>query len=189
MGHAIDYGFLDADNKAAAMREGLEIAYDWAYYNGDRMEGSDNYHGNFKFYDKRFDNEDEAMDFFYRMGTGTDGIVMVRAATEASRKRCSERVARYRKKIEDLNARRLEEFKKRKSKTVGCKRCGNRVDNETALRHHLICPSCREPFGGEGYKKRLQAYKDKIEESYARLKRDTSESGRYRYFYKVDVHC
>ena len=70
MGHAIGGGFLRATTKEAAMREGLAAAEEFAFYNVDRGENaSGSYHGNFRFYDKVFNTEEEAEDFINRLGS------------------------------------------------------------------------------------------------------------------------
>ena len=144
MGHRIGGGFLKAKTENAALAEGLKRAEEFAYYNGDRYEGSDNYHGFFKVYDREFETEEEAEEFFDSLGAYNDGIVKVKCATKASQTRYMNKVARYEKKIYDAKRKHLEEFKSRKSKSVGCKKCGHRESSELAIKHYLKCPKCGE---------------------------------------------
>ena len=186
MGHLIDSWFIDAKSPKEAVSKGLARAEELSFYNGDREVGSDSYDGYFKFFDKKFDNEDEALEFFYRRDC--DGVVMVKYPTRSSSRRFNEKVNRYKAKIAQIEAKRLEDFKNRKSKTVGCKKCGNRVDSETALRYRLKCPSCRATLGSDSYDKRIQNYADKIDEARAQFNNDIKETGEYRYYARVNIH-
>lgn len=59
MGHLINY--LTVSKKSDIM----DAAYDFAYYEGDRYEGSDNYHGNMHILDKLepFDDYEKAVEY------------------------------------------------------------------------------------------------------------------------------
>lgn len=189
MGHLIGGGFLKAKTEKAALAEGLERAREFAYYNGDRYEGSDNYDDNsFQLYYKEFETEEEAQEFFNSLGAYEDGIVKVKCATKASQTRYMNKVSRYKKKIRDAKEKHLEEFKARKSKSVGCKKCGHRESSESAIKHNLKCPECGELYGSEGYKRRIKSYYDKIAEAELEYSEDRKETGTYRYWAKYEVH-
>ena len=66
---------------------------EFAFYNVDRGENaSGSYHGNFRFYDKVFNTEEEAEDFFNSLGSYCDGVVMVKEAGKAAQNRYSKKV-------------------------------------------------------------------------------------------------
>lgn len=188
MGHCIDFEFLDADTKEAALKEGYTKACIFALDNGDVYEGSTNYHGNFKYYDKVFDNEEDALDFFDSLGSYSDGVVQVKEATSRSKKRYNETEQRYRQKQLDLVEKCREDFMKRTSKTVGCKNCGTRLTKEEAYKNRLFCPNCRNWMVSDSVKNRHKKYEEQIELARERLSKDQAQNGKLRYFAKFEIH-
>lgn len=188
MGHSIDYRFLEADTKESALKEGYSEACVYALDNGDIHEGSTSYHGNFKYYDKVFDNEDDALEFFDNLGPYQDGIVQVKEASNSSRKRYNETEWKYRQKQLDLVEKCRENFKKRTSKTVGCKNCGTRLTKEEAYKNRLFCPNCRNWMVSDSVKNRYKKYAKQIELAKERLSKDQAQNGKLRYFAKFEIH-
>ena len=127
MGHAINYVFLTANTKDKAMKEGYALAEEWAMYNGDHEEGSTNYHGDFKFYDREFNTEDEAIDFFNSLGSYCDGVCKVKEATKGARTKFAKIQDKVYTKKKELKDKAVEKFKERTSNSVGCKKCGTRI--------------------------------------------------------------
>lgn len=77
--HAINGVYLKARKPETAMKEGLKLAKRFAYLNVDRLENpSGTYHGDFRFYNYTFNNEEEAYNFFDSLGAYCDGVVMIR---------------------------------------------------------------------------------------------------------------
>lgn len=190
MGHAVGGGFLRATTKEAAMREGLADAEEFAYYNVDREENyGGSYHGNFRFYDRTFDNEDEAMDFFDSLGSYCDGVVMVREPSKSSRTRYQKTVARIREKQKALREKVLENFKSRTSASVGCKKCGTRITGEVALQRNLRCPNCGAWIAPNSAQEKMLGYEKAIEQAEEQLRKDTADTGKPRYWAKYEVHC
>lgn len=188
MGHIVDYTFLKATDKDRAMREGYALAEEFAYYNGDREEGSDNYHGNFKFYDKTFNTEDDAIDFFDSLGSYCDGVCMVKEATKGAKTKYAKICDKVQKKKRELRDKALEKFKERTSATVGCKNCGTRITSEEAIRRNLVCPNCRNWLVPDSYKEKLKKLDESLDVAEKQLANDTAESGKPRYWAKFEIH-
>ena len=190
MGHAIGGGFLRATTKERALAEGLADAEDFAYYNVDRGENpSGSYHGNFRFYDRVFDNEDEAIEFFDSLGSYCDGVVMVREASKSSKTRYQKTVTRVREKQKELREKVLENFKTRTSATVGCKKCGTRISADVAIQRNLRCPNCGNWLVPDSVHAKMQKLEDSLKQAEEQLKKDTQDTGKPRYWAKYEVHC
>lgn len=189
MGHSIGWGFLQATTKEAALREGLAIAEEWAHYEGDPMEGSDTYHGNFRFYDKIFNTEDDALDFFRSLGSYNDGVVMVKEASRSAQSKYQKTVERLHNKQIALKKAAIESFKERTSETIGCKKCGHRISKDEALRYYLKCPKCGKWLVPNSVQAKYDAYEEAKEQAGKQLARDTADTGKPRYFAKYEVHC
>ena len=189
MGHSINYTFLKAADKDRAMKEGYALAEEWAEYNGDPEEGSNNYHGNFRFYNKEFNTEDEAIEFFDSLGAYDDGVCIVKEATKGARTKFAKVQDRVYKKKQELKEKAIEKFKERTSATVGCKNCGTRTPSDIALRHNLYCPNCRNWLVPDSYKERLKKLDETLRIAEKQLANDTAESGKPRYWAKFEVHC
>lgn len=190
MGHAIGGGFLRATTKEAAMREGLAAAEEFAFYNVDRGENaSGSYHGNFRFYDKVFNTEEEAEDFFNSLGSYCDGVIMVKEAGKAAQNRYSKKVTSInQKKIEFLD-KLIEKFKERTSKTISCKKCNTRIDNKIAIQNRLYCPSCRNWLVTDSIKEKYAKFDEQLRLAKEQYNKDCAESGKPRYWAKYEVHC
>ena len=188
MGHLIGGGFLTATTKEAAMKEAHAAACEYAYYNGDRGEGSDEYTGRLVYYDRIFDTEEEAWDFFESLGSYEDGVCMVREASKGATNRYNKKVASIRTKREAYVNKVIERFKERTSKSVGCKKCGTRVNSEDALRRNLICPTCRSFLIPTAAQERLDKFDEQIRLAEVQYKKDQAETGKPRYFCKYEIH-
>ena len=190
MGHSIGGGFLKATTKEAAMREGLADANEFAFYEVDRGENSSgSYHGNFRYYDKVFDTEDDAIDFFDSLGAYCDGVCMVKEPGKGAK-------TKYAKKVESIHKKRkafldnlTEKFKERTSKSIGCKKCGTRITSDTALKNNLYCPNCRNWLVTDSTKEKFAKFDEQIELANKQLAKDTAETGKIRYWCKYEVHC
>ena len=189
MGHSVNYHFLNATTKERAMKEGLLAAEEWAEMNGDRMEGSTSYHDNFRFYNKTFNTEDEAIEFFNGLGSYNDGVCLVKEATRGATNKYNKIATRIREKKQELREKALEKFKERTSASVGCRKCGTRVSSEEAIKRNLICPSCRNWLVPDSYKAKLQKLDETLEKAQVQLNTTTAESGKPRYWCKYEVHC
>ena len=190
MGHAIGGGFLKATTKEAAMKEGLKDAEEFAYYNVDRQENySGSYYNSFKYYDKVFNTEEEAMEFFYSLGSYCDGVCMVKEPSKGAKTRYMKRMSNLEQKKRNFVLKTLEKFKERTSSTVGCKKCGTRITKEIAIQRKLFCPNCNNWLVSDTVKERMRKFdeeKESIEEIFAK---DCAETGKPRYFAKYEVHC
>lgn len=190
MGHAIGGGFLDAKTRDRALAEGLADAENFAFYNVDRGENpSGSYHGNFRYYDRVFNTEDEAMEFFDSLGSYCDGVVMVREATRGAQNRYNKTVSRINTKKKELIEKAMENFKKRSSESVGCKQCGKRIPATEAIERKLRCPKCGNWLVPESIKNKMERLNDALNLAEEQLKKDTRETGKERYFAKYEVHC
>ena len=190
MGHAIGGGFLNAKTREEAMKEGLAEAEDFAFYNTDRYENEDgSYHGDFRFYDRVFNTEEEAEDFFDSLGAYCDGVVMVKQPSKSAQEKCNKAIERYRNKQQALKEKVLENFKERTSATVGCKKCGTRISGEVALARNLRCPNCGNWLAPDSAHKKYADYEEGIEQAKKQLAKDTAETGKPRYYAKYEVHC
>lgn len=83
MGHSWHISYLKAKTDEDALAEGLAEAREFAYYEGDRYEGTDVYSNSFKLYNKKFEYESDAIDFFDSLGSYVDGIVLVKHPSDA----------------------------------------------------------------------------------------------------------
>lgn len=80
MSHIIGGSILKARKKETAMKEGLKLAKRFALRNTDPYENPrGTYHGYFRFYDRTFDNEEQAYEFFDSLGSYCDGVVKIKA--------------------------------------------------------------------------------------------------------------
>lgn len=187
MGHAIDYGFLDAKTEKKAMKEGLKKAEEFAYWNVDEQENpSRSYHGNFRFYDYMFNSEEEALDFFHQ-GFYKDGVCRVKVLSESKQKKYFEKIKNTEIAKSDYWNSLLDNFKNRKSATVGCKKCGKRFPKD--IIRNLSCPSCHTRLITPSQKEKLEKYDKKLQKIKEEELRETKEKGKPKFFYKVEVHC
>lgn len=190
MGHAIGGGFLKATTKEAAMREAQADAEEFAYYNSDRQENySGDYYGNLIFYDRVFDTEDDAMEFFDSLGSYCDGVCMVKEPGKGARTKYAKKVESIRKKRQAFLDNLIEKFKERTSKSIGCKKCGTRITSEVALKNNLHCPNCRNWLVTDSTKEKYAKFDEQIELANKQLAKDTAETGKVRYWCKYEVHC
>ena len=189
MGHAVGGGFLKATTKEEAMREALADAEEFAYYNGDRDEGSDTYHGHLGFYDRTFNTEDEAEEFFDSLGAYCDGVCKVREAGRGAQNRYAKRVESIYKRREEFLNNIIERFKERTSQSIGCKKCGTRIASNVALQRNLRCPSCGNWLVTDAVKARYAKFDEQIELAKAQLNKDAADNGKVRFWCKYEVHC
>lgn len=190
MGHAIGGGFLMATTKEAAMKEGYADACEFAFRNVDRQENpSGSYDNSFKYYDKCFNTEEDAYDFFYSLGSYHDGVCMVKEASQNARNKYQKTISTIRDKQQAFREKCIEKFKERTSASIGCKKCGTRITNEVALKRKLICPNCGNWMISETAKAQYQKLEDRKELAEKQLEKDTIETGKPRYFAKYEVHC
>ena len=189
MGHAIGGGFLKATTKEAAMREAYANAQDFAAMNVDRGENPDGiYDNSFKFYNRTFDTEEEAEDFFDSLGSYRDGVCMVKVPSKAAEKKYQDKVSNIRQKQKKMEQVAIEAFKQRTSKSVGCKKCGVRIPSSTALNWRLHCPNCRNWLVSDSYKARFEKLNDALKLAEEQYKKD-SAMGKPKYWAKYEVHC
>lgn len=190
MGHYVDGCFLKATTKEAAMKEGLAAAEEFAFYNVDRDENPlGTYHGKFRYYDRIFNSEDEAFAFFDSIGCYKDGVVRIRVVSESAQTKYSNKVNSINKKKREFFASILEKFAERTSKTVGCKKCGTRIDSRAALNNNLHCPVCGNWLVSNTIKERYAKFDKQLEDAKAKYVKECSESKKIRYFAKFSVHC
>ena len=190
MGHAVGGGFLNAKNKEQAMKEGFADAKEFAFYNVDRGEDpSCSYHGNFRFYDKVFNSEEEAEDFFDSLGSYCDGVCMVKQAGKGAENRYHKQVAKINTKKREFFDKVIEKFKERTSKSVGCKKCGTRVASDIALKRNLRCPNCNNWMVPDTVKERYNKFDEQLALAKKQYNKDCEESGKIRYWAKYEVHC
>lgn len=189
MGHSIGGGFLKATNKEAALREALRDAEEFAFYEVDRGENpSGRYHGNMRFYDRTFNNEDDAMDFFDSLGPYRDGVCLVKEPSRATQTRYQKQVTKIQTKKAAMREAALEAFKQRTSATIGCKKCGTRIASEVALKRRLTCPNCGNWLVTDSYKARYAKLDEALNLAEEQYKKDIAETGKPRYWAKYEVH-
>lgn len=189
MGHLIGGGFLKATTKDEAMREALADAEQFAYYNGDREECSDCYDSSFKFYDKVFDTEEDAEDFFASLGSYMDGVCMVKEPSKSAQTKFNKTRERIAKKKQELQEKAIENFKNRTSSTVGCKKCGTRITSEIALSSNLHCPNCGKWLVPDSMQERWDKLQESFVQAEKQLRKDTADTGKPRYWAKYEIHC
>lgn len=190
MGHAIGWCFLKATTKEAAMKEGLAAAKDYAFYNVDRYENlSGSYYNDFRYYDRIFNSVDEALEFFDSLGSYKDGVVRIRVVSDSAQTKYNNKVNSINKKKREFFVSVLEKFKERTSKTVGCKKCGTRIDSQTALNRNLRCPTCGNWLVSNTTKERYAKFDEQLEAAKAQYIKDCSESKKIKYWAKYEVHC
>ena len=187
MGHAISGGFLNAKNRDEALKEAYADACEFAHRNGDYEEGSNEYDGSIRYYDRVFNTEDEAEDFFRSIDR--DGVCMVKQAGKGAETRYRKRVAKINEKKKKFFEDAMESFNARTSKTISCKACGTRMPNEVARRNNLRCPECRHLLISEGKQKKLDDINAQLELARKQYLKDTAETGKPRYWARYDVHC
>jgi len=190
MGHAVGGGFLKATTKEAAMREGFADACEFAEYNVDREENpSGSYDNSFRFYDRTFETEDDAMEFFDSLGSYMDGVCIVKQASKSAQNKYQKQVNKVRTKQQELKEKAIEKFKERTSASVGCKKCGTRIPSDVAIQRRLICPNCRNWLVPDSYKQRYEKLSESLVQAEEQLKKDTADNGKPRYWAKYEVHC
>lgn len=190
MGHLIGGGFLRATTQEAAMKEGYVDAREFAFCNVDRQENpSGSYNNSFKYYDKVFNTEEEAEDFFRSLGPYVDGVCMVKQASKSSQAKYQKLVTKVRETQRKAKERAIEVFKERTSATVGCKKCGTRITKEVALQRKLCCPNCGNWLVSDAFKEKYKQLEDRLELAEKQLAKDTAETGNPRYWAKYEVHC
>ena len=189
MGRACSCGFLNATNKEDAMKEAWMEAYEFAECEGDPMEGSTDYHGNLKFFDKVFDNEDDAKDYLDNIDSYQDGVCLVKTPGKGTSTRYQKQVARIKAKKQKLFEDAKEHFIDRKSKSIGCKACGTRMSNEVALKNDLYCPYCYNLLLPESKQLKLKKIDEQLEFARKQYLKDIAETGKPRYWCKLSVHC
>lgn len=190
MSHVIGGTWLNAKTKENAMTEGYADAKEFAKYNVDRHENPDgHYHGDFKYYDRKFDNADDAMDFFGDLGSYKDGVVMAKKTPKSSVTRYLKTQERVEKKKAELRKKALEKFKVRTSATVGCKECKTRITTKLAIERSLVCPTCRNWMVPDYIKAKDAKLDEDLKQAEIQLKEETRKKGKYRYWAKYEVHC
>lgn len=190
MGHAINWVFLEAKSKEAAMREGYADACEFAEYNVDRCENpSGSYDNSFRFYDRTFETEEDAADFFRSLGSYADGVCMVKQPSKSAQSKYQKTVSRVTTKQQEMKEKAIEKFKERTSATVGCKKCGTRIPGETALQRRLYCPNCGNWLVPDSYKQRYEKLAESLKQAEEQLRKDTMDNGKPRYWAKYEVHC
>lgn len=190
MGRVISTGFLKATTKEAAIREANSIADTFAFYNVDRGENpSGEYHGYIKFYDKVFNTEDEAIDFFDGLGAYNDGVCQVKEAGRVAKSRHTKKLTQINEKRKKFLENILEKFKERTSKSIGCKKCGTRITSEIAIKRRLYCPNCGNWLVSDTVKARYVKFDEQERLANEQYAIDCAETGKPRYWYKVEVHC
>ena len=188
MSHLLNYHFLTAKTREQAMKEGIADAEEFAYYNGDREEGTDTYHYNFDFYNEVFDTEDEAIAFFDSLGPYEDGVCMVREASKSAQDKFNKIYKRNMEKKEKFEEKALENFKERKSASVGCKQCGTRITSEVAIKNNLKCPNCHNWLAPNSYKEKLKKLNGSLESAQKTLNKARAD-GKPKYYVKYEIHC
>ena len=189
MGHQIGGGFLKATTKEAAMREGLADAEEYAYYNADRQENFDaSYDNDFRYYDKTFENEEDAEHFFESLGSYCDGVCKVKQASKSAQTKYSKTITKIREKQRELRDKAIEAFKERTSASVGCKKCGTRIPSNIAIQRKLICPNCGDWLASNSYKQRFLKLEEAMELAEKQLAKDTAETGTVRFWARYSVH-
>lgn len=189
MGHAVNTVFLNAKNKDQAMKEGYAYAEEWAMYNGDREEGSDNYHGNFRFYDRIFNTEEEAEEFFDSLGSYCDGVCLVKQPTKSAQTKYAKIQERVYKKRQEMKEKAIEKYKERTSASTTCKKCHTKITKEVALKNRLLCPNCRNWLVSDSYKEKYNKLDEALEVAKKQLNKSAEDDGKAKYFAKFEVHC
>lgn len=189
MGHAVNLHQLEATTREAAMSEGFDYACEWAEMNVDPYEDpSRSYHGDFKFYDKEFDTEEEAWEFFNNLGAYCDGIVRIKTVTASQRAKAQEKLNKLEERRNKLENDVIDSFRHRKSQTIKCKECGVVMPNDVACdgTHMPRCCNCGTLLLPDGVKKRF----DTIDSAIADVRNHPPVgNGKAAYFAKVEVHC
>lgn len=189
MGHSWHISYLKAKTDEDALREGLEEAKEFAYYEGDRYEGTDVYSNSFKLYNKKFEYESDAIDFFDSLGAYVDGIVLVKHPSDAMARNYDKRKKALKIKEETIKMKAKEVFKTRKSKTISCKHCECSMTNEQALRNQLRCTNCRKYLYSNGVLDKLEKISEALQALEKKYKQDIADNGKYKYFMKAEIHC
>ena len=183
-------GFLNATTKEEAMREAYADACEFAECNVDREENPlGGYHSSFKFYDRCFDTEEEAKEFFDSLGAYQDGVCMVKHASKSAATKYQKTIARLNDKQDALSRKAIEKFQERTSETVGCKECGTRITKFQALQRNLYCPNCGNWLAAPGIKAQWIKYAQAKELARKQYIKDIAETGKPRYWAKYEVHC
>ena len=143
MGHMIGYDIIDAKSPEEAVKKGMAFAQEFAdYYVDEEEDPTCSYHGNFKFYNKICVNEEEAQDFFNSLGPYRDGIVKIKMVSGSVLNKFNEQIKKQKIKQVKIKADCTEAFMARKSRTIGCKECGKRFNNNEINKCQLCCPNC-----------------------------------------------
>lgn len=86
MSHVIGGCVLKARKLETAKKEGMKFAKMFALRNTDPLENPSGTYGNsLKYYDRTFNNEDEAYEFFDSLGAYRDGIVKIKGKTKRAK--------------------------------------------------------------------------------------------------------
>lgn len=190
MGHAIGGGFLNATTKEEAMQEGYADACEFAEYNVDEQENPDgSYDNSFRFYDRCFNTEEEAEDFFCSLGSYVDGVCMVKQPSKSATTKYQKTIARINARQQALKEKAIENFKERTSETVGCKKCNTRITKSEALQRRLRCPKCGKWLVSNTIQQKYDDLEEAKEQAAKQLNKDTADTGKPRYWAKYEVHC
>lgn len=189
MGHAAQLFQLNAKTKEEAMDEGYIFAADFAVANVDYDENpTGSYHGDFRFYDREFDTEEEAWDFFNSLGPYCDGVVKIKTITQSQRNKAQQQLNKLEERRNKLVNDIIDSFRARKTKTIRCKECDVVMPNDVACdgTHMPRCCNCGTLLLPDGAKKKLDAIDDAINNL---RNNPPAGNGKAAYFAKVEVHC
>ena len=185
MGHLFDYGFLNSTTKEKAMEEGFTRATEFCLCNVDRLENPFGEYDNSFMYDSDiYFSEDEALDKINGGGAYMDGVCRIYIPTPSMEKKYQKSRDKIKDNIFKTTQKAKDTYLSCTSKTVGCKKCGKRVERQ----NHLYCPSCGEPLYAQRFKDRLL----KLGEEELQLERDfkdaLKERGKWKFWYKCEIH-
>ena len=202
MGHLIHtYLIKDAKDDKDALKKAYAEAEEYAYYNGDREEGTDSYYNHIELvHIPEFNNRADAESYIDEKYSGTynDCLLKVLADDSAQpkkiqvlRKRLEDAQANYKKLANDFT----DEFYNTTSKTVGCKECNKRIVKSEIKRLNTKvdipkCPHCKASLLSRTYNSRLRSALEKITEYQARLDTEMRSNKKVKYWYlgKCEIH-
>lgn len=189
MGHAIGTSVLKAKTKEAAMKEGYQLAVDYAKNNVDRKENPfGSYNSSFRYYDRVFNTDEEAEAFFDKLGNYYDGVVRLRVLSTSEAKKFEERRQKIYRKLRDLYSEATETFRARVSETIACKACGNRFPKIMWLQRSVLCPNCRNWNVPNGTKEREAKLKNDLVILQREYEQACSKSDKLVYFARYSCH-
>lgn len=181
MGHAVEIGVV---NKR---KEIIPFAEEFAYYNGDRQEGSDRYcPSQMTIKDIYFDSFEEAEKYLDRFtGNYDDRAVQFKDWELKKKTKTQENLE---KKIPEL-ANQIVELGKPTTKSMTCPICGKR----TPLRFTYRCQHCHKDITPKTKADKIAKLNVKFDETKAKIeeleiKRRTSKFT-FKWAVKVEVHC